>query len=596
MSGYDVTEEIVESLGLPAGTLQALQPGSYAWDVAIGGVGFLTGPSAEFPYLRETAQWRREQLDTTREPGEQSLTGLWLRSQSSFHLGAQSRFFDPELAGEQSVNQFADSDGVDVWTKGRLSLLPEGELKEPAASRLLSTTADGVIFLNGTELRLREWDGSTTIAGGTAVTACVGGNTVYHATPTEVYKDAFTGASLVAALADVTLLLWAKERLLAFTAGGDIYDLSLPLASGPLYSHPSDDWVWTAAADLSGGILVAGYAGNQSAIFEITLSTDTGTPVLNPPVPVVQLPLGERVHSLASYLGAFVAVGTSRGVRVGAPGSGGFSLGPLAFESDAPVECVTVWNRYVYAGATAGVAGVSGLWRLDMGEILDDGRVPAAPDVRCDTDTGAVTGVLTVDGTPWWTVAGAGLFTTGAQRETGWIQTSRIRFNTAESKAFTSLRLGLLNTGRVGIEASDNGSTFSTIYTTSPSDGRDVDIDLDRFGQELSLRLTLHGDVEVGSYQLRAAPAGRRQRMIEIPLLCFAEERDRKGSRIARPVGTRIQLLEGLEEQGRVLLFQDFALGETRRVTIERVRFVAKTRAADVAGAGGWLILTVKGL
>jgi hypothetical protein len=50
-----------------------------AYDVAIGGIPFLLKVTPDTPLVRQTAPFRKEQLDTSAEPGEQTLTGWWLR-------------------------------------------------------------------------------------------------------------------------------------------------------------------------------------------------------------------------------------------------------------------------------------------------------------------------------------------------------------------------------------------------------------------------------------------------------------------------------------------------------------------------------------
>ena len=59
-----------------------------------------------------------------REPGEQTLTSWWLRSQSSFHYGQGVKFFEP--AQDESLRfQYTYSKGCDVWTKGQVTLLSD---------------------------------------------------------------------------------------------------------------------------------------------------------------------------------------------------------------------------------------------------------------------------------------------------------------------------------------------------------------------------------------------------------------------------------------------------------------------------------------
>ena len=95
-----------------------------AYDVAVGGIPFIYAINDARPYIRQTAPYRKDQFDNGQEPGEQSLTGWWLRSQSSFHGGSGIRFYDPS-AGEVTAHRFTDSQGVDVWTKGQVTLLKD---------------------------------------------------------------------------------------------------------------------------------------------------------------------------------------------------------------------------------------------------------------------------------------------------------------------------------------------------------------------------------------------------------------------------------------------------------------------------------------
>lgn len=119
--GSDVTERIPVQLSNPAGST-TYTPTGYAYDIAIAGLPFFITPLDESPYRRVTAQYRKNQFDTSREPGEQTLTGWWLRSQSSFHFGQGIKFFEP--AQDESLRfQYTDSKGLDVWTKGQATLL-----------------------------------------------------------------------------------------------------------------------------------------------------------------------------------------------------------------------------------------------------------------------------------------------------------------------------------------------------------------------------------------------------------------------------------------------------------------------------------------
>ena len=64
----------------------------------------------------------RDSVDQSTEPGEGAINpqGLWRRSQSSWHYGAGQEYSD---TADAEVYRFNASKGIDVWSKGRLSLL-----------------------------------------------------------------------------------------------------------------------------------------------------------------------------------------------------------------------------------------------------------------------------------------------------------------------------------------------------------------------------------------------------------------------------------------------------------------------------------------
>ena len=119
--GDDISDGLPITLSNPAGSTTYTATG-YAYDIAIAGLPFFISPLDDSPYRRVTAQYRKQQIDQSREPGEQTLTGWWLRSQSSFHYGQGIKFFEP-IQDESLRFQYTESKGVDVWTRGQATLL-----------------------------------------------------------------------------------------------------------------------------------------------------------------------------------------------------------------------------------------------------------------------------------------------------------------------------------------------------------------------------------------------------------------------------------------------------------------------------------------
>lgn len=119
-------------------------------DCAIGGIPFRLATYPEVPQTLETMQVRKDQFDTERDPGEQSLSGWWRRSQSSFHEGAG--FLYAESSDDNSAhNGFWDSSGVDVFTQGQITLL---RTMSPVATSLTSASRIKTFAANSTRTNL----------------------------------------------------------------------------------------------------------------------------------------------------------------------------------------------------------------------------------------------------------------------------------------------------------------------------------------------------------------------------------------------------------------------------------------------------------
>ena len=123
-SAKSITEDPVNPIGRPPETTVLYTNQNNVYDIAVGGEPFFLGASDKYPYHRETATYKKQQVDLTQQPGEQTFEGWWLRSQSSWHLGAGINYLEP-LQGEDVIYRFNKSNGVDVWTPGEATLLKD---------------------------------------------------------------------------------------------------------------------------------------------------------------------------------------------------------------------------------------------------------------------------------------------------------------------------------------------------------------------------------------------------------------------------------------------------------------------------------------
>lgn len=136
MTIKDISEDFVYDLSLTEGVTTNYQLSDVSFDIAVNEMPFFIAATDEQPYRRESAPSKREQIDQTTEPGEQSFTGWWFRSQSSFHFGAGAKFFEP-VQDETLRYRFKDSEGIDVWTKGEVSLLKDVNTSHVTTSNYL---------------------------------------------------------------------------------------------------------------------------------------------------------------------------------------------------------------------------------------------------------------------------------------------------------------------------------------------------------------------------------------------------------------------------------------------------------------------------
>lgn len=186
--GSDITEGIPYGLSNPS-SADTYQLSTVQYDVAIAGLPFFLGASDDSPYRRVTAQYRKTQIDQTREPGEQTLTGWWLRSQSSFHQGAGIKYYEP-IQDESLRFQFTESKGCDIWTKGQVTLLNTTvRVRATSATNLhlfgardTTNNVDAIVFTEGGDLKKL----TMSTASGTITAVSASSGSVTYSTTTTV--------------------------------------------------------------------------------------------------------------------------------------------------------------------------------------------------------------------------------------------------------------------------------------------------------------------------------------------------------------------------------------------------------------------------
>ena len=632
--GDDITEGIPYVLSNPAGATSYSSTGE-AYDVAFAGLPFFLAASDDTPYRRVTAQYRKQQIDQTREPGEQTLTGWWLRSQSSFHLGAGIKYFEP-LQDESLRFQFTESKGVDVWTKGQASLLN-------TTVRVLATsdpsiiigandgTNDCLVVTDGTALKKITMSNDTPTAStytqaGTPSTIfdlTTDGIRYWFINTTHVHRGNIGGTTsdvetYNASSTTSARIKYIKQRLIA-TINNKLYELSATHTGGGAlpsdhYTHPQSDWTWTTISEGPQAIYVGGYSRKNSSIYKITLdlanANALGFPELSVPSVVVDLPEGEIINTFDTYLGTYAVLCTNKGVRVGVLGNeGDVSYGPLLFEA----ECTDVVFRDKFAYVSTKQNTESGLVRIDLSQpVVPNSLIFAyAWDVYAsgETVTAGTTAFLGGTDRVGFTVPGDGVWleSYGVKVASGYLQTGYIRYNTLEPKIYKLLFPRFISTnGGLSLQSIDSAGTSYNIGTYSQGETvTEGGIPYPATAQEyLGFKFTFTrstADTTLGpifnGYQIKSLPAIPRQRLIQYPVFCYDHETDKFGVEVGYEGSAwdRMQQLEAVENLGDTLVVQDFRTGESFIGLIEEIDFINRTPTDKrFSGFGGTLLVTIR--
>jgi hypothetical protein len=648
----DVTEDLPYSLSNPISSV-SYTPTAEDYDVSFGVLPFFLGTTDEFPYRRQTAPYRKQQIDQSNEPGEQSLSNWWLRSQSSFHKGAGIRFYDP-TAGETVPYRFTDSRGVDVWTKGKVTLLKDvtpvhittgqlrsnGRVNQYARSIRYGTTnavllADEYDVDKITDAGQVHFIDYNSGADYPVYAICDDGVNAYWVTNRTsgsprlyVYKKAL---NLVAADAETQMfsdagitvsnavIEFVKERIV-MCVNNSIYEFSTSATSlpSPIYTHPGGDYIFTSITASGPAIYVSGYSGIHSSIFKFTLATNGTMPTLTSAQVAAEMPSGEVIHKIFYYLG-YMMIGTNKGVRAATVSDqdGSINYGPLIVETTQPIYDFAARDKFIWCAATVGTS--PGTIRINLGEEIEPLRFAYANDIYASTVTnGAVT-----TGTAFIGNTNRLMFCTNAISaatedrgsnylesatnyvSNGYLQSGFIRYATIEDKVFKTLHVNIENAdGGLIVQSIAKSGQEYTIANFAPGDLIEPFSVAYPLGTQeyVSFKFNLTPRIStvtptLSAFQLKALPAIARQRLIQYPVMCYDTETDKFGNQIGYEgyAFYRINQVETLESAGDTIRVQDFRNGETYLGVIEEINFLNRTPPSSrFSGFGGMLLVTVR--
>lgn len=618
----------ISGLGAATSGQYTLQDNIY--DYAIAGIPLLSAISDNRPHTNRMAPIRKEQFDNFAEPGEQSLQGWWLRSQSTFNGGAGVIYQDPDNDNQFNY-RFANSIGINPWTSGQLSLLRE--TTQIASSAQTHNVVQGFVDPSGVDsywemdqhnLTKRTDAGSTPI-----LTAAVesffdltsSGYTYFLIKSNGIFKgsNATAPVSIYTDSPTNGIIEVVKDRLI-YCTDNKVYQLSF--SGGPTvsaaYTHPDPNWRWRSITDGPTAIYIAGDNGTTSQIHKFSVIDDVEVPEFKWIGVTATMALGEKINTIYSYVQSFMGVSTDKGFRVAEiDSSGNVAYGPLSIEIPGGCTGITGFDRFMWTGSTAQHDGASGLYRIDLGNQIQEQttrsvRYAYARDIYAPGFVDRIVSVTNfgqsdrivyaIDSTGSFREAAATLIAQGS------LDTGRIRFNTEEPKLykFFNMRVPSPLNGDVSASILTEGGGVIPTITYGPTFGggtKDIGITQPTGPQNwLALRFTLFRGADptkggvLNGWQVKALPGSIRQRIITHPFLMFDEETD-KGGQVIGYEGysqERLAQFEAVARAGDVVLFQELAAQLVTQVVIDDFEFQQTGPPGPDGPSGGYLTVVMR--
>lgn len=636
---------------VPGPYTNAYQRTDIAFDYAIAGIPFIGGESLRGSYFRKIYQRsfspiRKDQFDNQQVPGEQSIWGWWLRSQSTFQQGAGIQFLDTTQDPTLGQRYFY-SEGLDtLGTPGQVTLLPQvsfitgvgtGPYKlrsanngttdgflcwAPAAPQLSFVTSAGVVSTY-----------TLPVLSGPLTSFTDDGTNYYIADNTGIWKGVISTPAVAATkiwtLATPTsfVMNWIKGRLVA-GVNNNVYELvgagpALPTAK---FTHQNASYGFTDISEIGPAILVSGNAGGAiSQIHKFTLDSGGAMPVLTSGVVSAQMPYGEKILAMYAYIGYFVGIGTNKGFRVAqADINGNLTYGPLVVQdpTGVGVQAIGGYDRFMFIGNQGNklipqqgwvnpvdANNFDNIMRIDLSQLTSTNSQPFANDLSTGiaAEGHAVSSIVNV-GQSGFMAFSMGMYLVMTKSTTkvtsGFIYTPKIRFNTLEPKHFKYIYLRHQNItdGSIDVLGQNPNMVLTNIaagVTGSSASGAQTPFfisDLGNAQEWMQFKFVLHAGTTntsvspiLNGYQLRALPGVSRQVLIELPLLCLDHETDRYGVLHGYDgyAWQRVQAIESLIASGNVVLFQDLNYNESNLVVVDDYHFEQQSpELAKTSSAG----------
>lgn len=547
----------------------ALVPSRY--HLGIAGMPFLLDLKREADFGWGDIPIQRPQADTSGDPGQQSLStsGLWRRTVESWHHGAGQSHLDRR---EGDPFRFLSSQGVDPWTKYRLSPLPTtedtGGPTDPiallVANQRLYALSSSAPYLSYTE-DFATWTTVTGLHANQPTSMTTDGAYIYVAQGTagitrhDVTTDVATASWVTGTISRVG---YVRGRLMAahnnvlynYTGSGGAIGAALSTNSNP-------GFVWEGFAEGPGFVYVFGGARlSKSFIYRITIKPDgTG---LDQPIAAAPVFTDEYVWVMREH-GGLAILGTDKGWRPAlVTDSGDLLLGSPVPLND-PVYALEIAGRFAFFGWTdfEDDETYTGLGRADLSTdtaagTTRDGSVPVpayAADIYAPAGVlGTITAVADFQGRRVFAVEGWGVYAESLEEKvaSGVIDLGLIGWGIGDLKngLFADVRHLPLTAGQsVTVEVAKDTGPHVTAGSSVTVGSVSASIQLGQvLAEVIGIRVTLTGGATLTEVTLQAAPAPEMGEMYHLPLRMFQQDTDVNGRPVQTDVPAMLAFLRAL--------------------------------------------------
>ena len=560
--------------------------------VAINGRAYMIDTAAN-AFTRQYDARVRDSVDQSAEPGESAINpqGLWRRSQSSWHYGAGQKYSD---TSDAEPFRFNESKGVNVWDKGRLSLLSDTDkVYSTSGTNLYATTAANLMYgTDGQSVKYTTDFVSISTVTGTAASnifsiASDGYNVFYSYANGDIDQtDAGIGSSSAFITGiEAGKLAYVKGRLMVAGQAADKHKIwNITTAPGssannpsPLMTHRNTEFTWVGFAAGQTHIYAAGHAGNISLVYKIEIEADATS--LAAPVVAAELPQGEIIQEIYGYLG-YIVIGTNTGFRFcSADSAGNLIVGPR-IDIGSAVKAFAGIGQYIYFSWTNYDSTSTGIGRMDISVFISTNQPAYASDLMA-TAQGEVQAIHEFNDKPLFTVSGEGVFVPDATDlvTSGYLTSGVYRWGVPDAKFIPKLDLRCLPlAGSITMSIAEDNGTYFDLPAFSTSGAKDKTFDgRENKVFEAEIKVTLaRGSTTTGPtvtrWMARAYAAPLRSQIFSVPIIMH-HKLSIGGREYWQDVDFEMRQLRDLVDNPRVVSYQENE--ETFAVVIENVQWQA---------------------